>query len=425
MIRKPFFTFLPLCFAAWTLCAAQDPVVGQPTPLTFAQRVTFESKVLDETRTFDIFLPESFHEASPDHTYPVVLLLEGEFFLPVAGAVRHLGSVERMPDSIVVSIPTFTDNYYAPNYYLNGSNFWPKEWERFSFDGPAEKFTAFFRRELFPYLKKHYRANRHRTIIGTSATAAYVFHAFCREPGLFKAHVAIAAGDFLGMGYEPGKTLIDEMVRSMEKEPERDAILYVASTKSDAVWAPEIETNLAQLHQKLAPYGTKKLTYISELVDDPGHYDIVLPSFLKVVEMMYPKARWSVNFQELEKKKGNALQHIDAHYRALSQDLGFTVLPKADRWNSGDCLRSSGTRLLRQGRVEEAIQVLRRWTGYRPHSPKAHMALAKALKVAERFKEAISTQKKAVALAKQRDAAHLDKYQELLNSLTGKAKAHH
>ena len=53
------------------------------------------------------------------------------------------------------------------------------------------------------------------------------------------------------------------------------------------------------------------------------------------------------------------------------------------------------------------------------------MALAKALKVAKRFKEAISTQKKAVALAKKRDAAHLDQYQELLNSLIGKAEAHH
>ena len=98
--------------------------ITESIPLTYAQQYVIHSKILNEDRKVNIFLPESFYEVSAQHTYPVLLLLEDEFFLMVSGVVKHLSSVERMPETIVVSL---VDGPHVPKFYTNGSDNWPKE----------------------------------------------------------------------------------------------------------------------------------------------------------------------------------------------------------------------------------------------------------------------------------------------------------
>ncbi|MEQ8534989.1 MAG: hypothetical protein RIB86_24255, partial [Imperialibacter sp.] len=98
----------------------------EPAPLTFAQQYVLHSNILNEDRRVNIFLPESFYEVSAQHTYPVLLLLEDEFFMMVSGVVKHLSAVERIPETIVVSL---VDGPHIPKFYTNGSDFWPKDWK--------------------------------------------------------------------------------------------------------------------------------------------------------------------------------------------------------------------------------------------------------------------------------------------------------
>src|SRR5690606_7863603 len=96
----------------------------EPVPLTFAERHTIHSNLLAQNRSFNISLPKNYHQSSAQHTYPVLLLLENEFFPLVSQVVQHLSSVERMPETLVVSL---SDEHVTPTVYTNGSNFWPME----------------------------------------------------------------------------------------------------------------------------------------------------------------------------------------------------------------------------------------------------------------------------------------------------------
>lgn len=381
-----------------------------------------ESKVLKETRHFDIVLPEAFHEQSSAHTYPVLLLLEGAFLFPIAGAVRHWSSLERMPETIIVSIPTHTDTFYAPPFYVNGSDFWPKDMERMPFDGRTQLFRKFLEQELFPYLTTHFRANKYRTVMGTSATSAYVFHTFAREPGLFQGHIAIAAGDILGMGYQKGETLIQAIHSSVVTQPQLKRSLYVASTSGDEATARDIGENIRELAKVITPILPNALAFQAEVISDPGHYDIVIPAFMRAMELQFPKHQWHRNYRHSQEEPGPALKNLDAQYRQLSQHVGFTVWPRANRWNSGNSLRAGVRSLQQKGRISDARAYIERWMTYRPRSPRPYMALAKLEEKQGNFQKALNCQKIALAMAHSRNDVNFIFYQEYSQQLKTKTQ---
>jgi len=85
---------LLLCFGA---AVAGDPVVvGQ------SQRI--HSAVLNEDRSYQVSLPDSYGWAK-DRRYPVLYVLDGQtHFLHTAGSVGYLAAHGEIPEMIVVAI---------------------------------------------------------------------------------------------------------------------------------------------------------------------------------------------------------------------------------------------------------------------------------------------------------------------------------
>ncbi|MCX2681324.1 tetratricopeptide repeat protein [Galbibacter sp. EGI 63066] len=391
------FCILILFFINNPVQAQQDSNKAESTPLTFAQQEVIHSKILNEDRTINIFLPESFHEKSIQHTYPVLLLLEDEFFLMTSGVTKHLSSVERMPETIVVSL---IDGPKVPKLYTNGSDFWPKDWKQLPFGGNPDPFTKHLKEELFPYLKNNFRANDFKIVMGLSATSIYTLHAFAKEPYLFDAHIAIASGDILGMGYSEGESLIDVIVKDFENNQKKTGWLYVTSADSDGNGnSPMIKTNLEELEKRLSPYRSDDFQFISKIFLDEGHYDVALPALEEALGIIFPKEKWFANYRELIKEPGNAMENIDNYFKELSTVYGFEILPKTERWNSGNSLSKISSYLLNQGKTTEAIQVIERWVKY---SPKSILALNKLIEVYDSnsdFDKALSILEKAYEMS--------------------------
>lgn len=376
------------------------------------------SKFLKENQHFKLFLPESFYEASADHRYPVILLLEDEFFHLTTGIVQHLSSVNRMPESIVVSLE---NGPVVPKLFTNGSDFWPEDWKQLPFGKSPKKFVSFLEKELFPYLESNYRVNDYRIVIGFSGTSVFALHALAKAPHLFDAHIAIAAGDILGMGYQEGKSLIDEFEQNLIATDRFKNILYVTSADDDVEMAPMIGRNLEELNSRLAKYSSDNFRYVSKVYQNENHYDVALPALGEAFNLIFPKSKWSADYRELSAANGNALKNIDAYYQQLSNDYGITFLPMAERWNSINSLRWVGLDLLKQSRMEEAIEVLERRVQYRPYSIKAQTDLSKAYEKTGQVKKAIEVQEKAVALAAEQNGEPVGELMEKLYELNAKA----
>ncbi|MDY8136564.1 alpha/beta hydrolase-fold protein [Aquimarina sp. 2201CG5-10] len=388
------------------------------SPTTYAQKISFHSKILNEDRKMNIYLPESFYTASEDHTYPVILISGShgnKFFLTISGVIEHLSYVNRMPEAIVISFEEET--HYAPNVYTNGM--WSSR-ETIEFNADPTKFIRHLKEELFPYLKQQYRAADYRIIVGVSGSSVFPLHTFAQAPDLFQAHITVASADMIGMGYNPGETFIDAFEEVFINNPNRKAQFYLAVAEDDVKKNDTYLKNMDKLKGKLTPFLSKSLKLKIEVIPDEGHYDCIIKAMLSSMEMIFPKDKWSLKFREIIKEPGNALENIDAYHQNLSKIYGFPILPKAERWNNVNCLRFIGGKLLRDGRIKESIQVFKRRVKYRPNSPWAYQSLSEALETNNQLKEALTAQEKALQLAKTYNKDQITDYKNRIKKIQQK-----
>ena len=412
----------------WTLCClllCAAPAVGdepsaQPgldlvttDPVVIGQKLTLRSQILDDTVTMDIAVPDSFEVSSSAHTYPVIFVhgWHGEqFFKSVAGLVKHLADRERMPESLVVSLNDIGD---IPKIYTHGM--WSGR-ETLGGEGDPEASARHLRDEVFPYLTETYRANDHRMIIGVSGSSLFPIYTLTEAPDLFDSYVLVAAADTLGMGHDADSTFIDAFEASLEADPKRRVHLFVGTAEYDLDGEPEYQKNLDDLNRQLGRF--EHLNLVEEVFPRSDHYAVLMKVMLAVVEQNYPPERWSARYRDLVAQPGDALANIDRYYQELSEHYGFTILPRADRWNNVNCLRFMIRHLIREERPKEAIAVARRRIEYRPTQADSHKGLADALAADGQHDAAVEAQEKAIALARQAgDEESLESLQERLDEL--------
>lgn len=381
--------------------------ITSTTPITYAQQVTFDSKILGESQVMNIYLPENFAQSSEHHTYPVIFINSShgsQFFHALTGIVKHLSEVERMPKSIVVSL---NDGGHIPDIYVNGM--WDSM-EKINKYGQPDLYLRHLNEEIFPFLKTHYRANDHRTIIGVSSSALFPLDTFIHAPQTFNAYVFLATSDMIGMGFKKGQTMIEAMAKSLSQRPDRKEYLYFADADSDFRHNIAYPKNLDKLKETLSVYRNKDFNFDVKTFTNEGHYAAFLKTMLGAFEQMYPKKLWAPKYREIIKQPGDAMANIDSFYRALSAKYGFEILPNADRWNNVNNLRFISTRLLRDGRAKEALSLAQRWHLYQPKSLPAVFIWAQALEELTLNKQALKKYQQLVLMAKQQDSERLSEF---------------
>jgi predicted alpha/beta superfamily hydrolase len=169
---------------------AQDKAISKE-PITIGETITLHSKVLDEDRTLNIYLPQSY-AADSTKTYPVIYLLDGstdEDFIHISGIVQF-GSfswINMIPETIVVGIS---------NIDRKRDFTYPTTIERdkkdFPTTGESEKFIRFIETELQPFINSEYRVNNIKTIIGQSLGGLLATEILFKNPDLFDNYIIVS-----------------------------------------------------------------------------------------------------------------------------------------------------------------------------------------------------------------------------------------
>ena len=415
-MRIEMFIAAVFAFAAWVQgVRGQEeahPNVEPPTPIVFAERHQVASEALGETRQVEIRLPESYSQTAPSRIYPVVFVLDGELlFEPVAATVSHLGSVGRMPEAIVVGLPNHTGDRLGLS-----PKFLDRDGNPSSFGGREEFYLEFLRDELLPYLDARFRTADFRILFGVSPTAAFALHSFWRAPDLFQGYAAMVAGSLPDKVYTNHESLTNAIEASLRENPDRKAWLYLSSAESNVREREEIGASLKNLERRLQPFRARGLSLLTEVV--PGAaYATVLPAITSALDLIFPAETWDPSYVSFLREEGPALKNLESRFSALSASYGFPVVPLGDRFFNVNCLRGLGSRLRREGRSEEAVQVLRHWVELYPSAPDAHFHLAYALHAAKEPDEALAASRQGLELARELSSSDLDQYEELFRSL--------
>lgn len=329
--------FSALCCLVVALLASSLPLAAQ------SRTYHLRSKILGEERAFHVSLPPNYEAAN--QRYQVVYVLDGHlkafFDLAVAAAGYDIttgGPHEfAMPPQIVVGVEQKKRSVDL------GTN--------------QEAFDRFLAEELVPYIDKQFRTVPYRTLIGHSLGGRFALLAFCRNPGIFPAVIAISPspGDSTGFQAMTGclrrefaanRTVLRQLVLTAG---DREGRLFASAVR------------LGDFVRDSAPPNWRML-----FVDAAGlgHTDTPFRAIPRGIRFVQDAAVW-----EMPPALGDSAssgtgdgpsRRVAEFYRALSDRVGYTVPPSA-KW-----LRAIVVAHLRNGEHAEALAAARRLTAAYP-----------------------------------------------------------
>lgn len=160
---------------------------SQIEPLEIGETHTISSKILDESRQLNIYLPLGYHQ---DSIYPVIYALDGsrnEDFLHLVGLVQFYNLQFKMEPHIVVGIANV--NRKRDFTFPSGDK---EMMEMIPDGGGSENFIAFLKGELIPYVEGSFKTNQKRMLIGQSLGGLVASEILLTYPSLFSHYFIIS-----------------------------------------------------------------------------------------------------------------------------------------------------------------------------------------------------------------------------------------
>ena len=150
------------------------------TSLAFSQTfktVQIDSKILDNKREIQIFIPKGYESSAKE--YPTLYVLDGQqYFYYGVGFQQAFNWRDRAPEFIVVGINT-------TNWSQRRIDFKSKKYEL--------KFRNFIAHEVFTYVNQNYRTNSDRMVFGWEDTGDFILHTLVDKPEMFSAYFVASA----------------------------------------------------------------------------------------------------------------------------------------------------------------------------------------------------------------------------------------
>lgn len=173
-------TILQLILILLTISAS-----AQDTLLTISYNGkldSIDSKVLNQKRYIQVFLPPGYKAGSADK-YDVLYVTDGgNWNMNVVTQIqRYLQNEGHMPPTVIVSVTGIDRNIELTPTVL-------KSWNAPT--GGAANFLRFIKEELIPYINKTYPSNGDNSIWGHSLGGMFVTYVMLKDPTLFKSYIA-------------------------------------------------------------------------------------------------------------------------------------------------------------------------------------------------------------------------------------------
>jgi uncharacterized protein len=360
--------------------------------IAIGKKQTIYSKILNEERIYQIYLPASYLWAS-DRNYPVVYVLDGESnYLHTLSSIRFLSSKGEIPELIIVAITStvrirdFTQTDWS-SHWIGG--------------GGARNFRCFLSEELIPSIEKEYRTNSYRILSGHSASGQFALYTLTSEPTLFNAYFAISPS----LDWDnnlPQRSLEESFINSDSLR----SFLYVARSDDSG----QALADYLKLVETLELKSPKGFRWVSKAFPDETHSSIPLLAMIDAVRQLFNGYRLHNDLLV------NGIKFAEEHYKKVSKIVGYTIpIPE-------EIINNYGYEELDKGNIQAAIDFFKRNIEQNPNSANAYDGLADGYEKAGMWKEAIESSNKAVVLANKYNDANLSYYIEHAKKIKDRSK---
>lgn len=374
-----------IAFVLFSLCVSAQ----ENSPFTTGFEETIPSKILGQDRKVWIHIPNSNggNKIKDRGHYPVIYVLDGsENFNTVVSITEHMSETSLCPPMIVVGIVPanrLTELTIGTDKELPGVI------------GIGEKFMSFVEKELIPHIDATYPTTTYKTLIGHSLGGLMVVNTLLHQPNLFNSYVSLEAAlwwdnqksvkeakTILPTQNYKGKTLFIAMANRMER-----GVDTLAVQKDTSGSTALIRSNLAFI-KDLNKNKKNQLRYTYKYYEDDDHPSVRLAGEYDALRFIFDFYKLRIYNSELKDPNFKLDALLVAHYKSVSEKMGYTVQPDetlinklgyqvmgtnqfakaetlfklniANNPKSGNCYDSLGDLYLKTGDKPKAIETFRK-----------------------------------------------------------------
>jgi len=216
---KKLLIFCSILFTFQSVVFAQT---GNVKPLTIGEIRTIKSKILNEDRILNIYLPQNFDKTK---SYPVIYLLDGsmnEDFIHVTGLVQFFNQMYSMPETIVVGIANI-DRKKDFTFHTDLKDL-QKDYPT---TGHSDKFISFLEKELKPYIESQFKTTD-KYLFGQSLGGLLATEILLKKPELFNNYFIISPSLWWD-----DESLLKQAPQLLTKIPDTKKFIYISVGKGE------------------------------------------------------------------------------------------------------------------------------------------------------------------------------------------------
>ncbi|WP_168204285.1 alpha/beta hydrolase [Aliikangiella coralliicola] len=335
--------------------------------ISIGERITINSKLLNESRTLLISTPDNFDKSKPYH---VIYLFDAEYlFTSTVGIVTSLINARKIPPSIIVGIESTNRarDFIPPieGEPQNNHQSWIKK--KFPQFGGTENFTAFLQSELFPFVEKNYPVKPNRTMIGYSNSGVFGLHTLVSSPSTFTNYLLISPAAWWG------ENEIDEKLTYFSESHESysgNLFLTVAGEGRG------MYSNSLRIAAQLEAKAPQSLHWVFKQFENETHQSTIYPSIYQGLTNLFEDINFKIS-DELGKYA--SVSDIENYYAQLSKRYEYDItIPEIVFSDLADAQFLHHKNSL-------AIDTLKQWVSTYPASSFAYTSLARGYMFTEKF----------------------------------------
>jgi len=268
---KKLLIFCSILFAFQSIVLAQN---GNVKPLTIGEIRTIKSKILNEDRTLNIYLPQNFDKTK---SYPIIYLLDGsmnEDFIHVTGLVQFLNQMYSMPETIVVGIANI-DRKRDFTFHTDLKDL-QKDYPT---TGHSDKFISFLEKELKPYIESQFKTTD-KYLFGQSLGGLLATEILLKKPEMFNNYFIISPSLWWD-----DESLLKQAPQLLTKIPDTKKFIYVSVGKGEH---PVMVKDAEAFYDVLKKSNKKNWTLEYKMMETDNHATILHRSLYEGLVKMFP-----------------------------------------------------------------------------------------------------------------------------------------